>query len=566
MASSAATSWIRDSESTYGHGKYPFGPCEEGDCEGAACFQLPEKRVCLDHKPPQYLFIPFMGQQTKMFTASERWVLAGGGAGGSKTYGGSRLWLKQHPEEHARWKRGEIEKSKGAFLFARRTMPELTDVIEDFRNYKDVVCPVHRWNEQRSLFLCECGYKVQFGGMEEDDSWRKYYGSEWSLVALDEAWQNTVTQIEQLDSRIRCSDPVLGRKVQMYLLTNPVGSEAKQWMKRKFKVAQYPQGEVRIPVQTKLDDGRKITQHRIYIPSNLYDNPALMRDGQYEANLKRKSKVMQETLLRNNWASDEGTWVGDDWDNRRHVIDPHPIPASWPKFKCADYGYSSKGAVHWCAVDPNGGIVVYRAWSFRRLTAREMGIRVKEIESRPLKWRATNGKVITVVEPEWDFGADCSDVRGAMDKALWARNGEDGESRGEILETMGVGFYQSDKGTVIRHNAAERIRWRLRNEVADPFTDGKFVPALRFFRGTTENTVQLDDGEEVLTGPIHTLPALPYDPNDPDVPDTKADDHDWDTQAYGTGSRPVPGEQPEAEVYDFVSYKKAVHSGGLGDW
>jgi hypothetical protein len=564
LASSVA--WERDEGSAYGHGLFPHGPCSEPGCGEAACFNVPPGRlVCLEHKPQELFFWPFLGQQTKIWNARERWVLAGGGAGPGKTYVGARLWLKQHGAsnaegdlEHARWMRTG-KKSQGAFLFTRRTMPELDDQIEEFRNYKDAACPRHKWSEQKSLFVCECGYKVKFGGMEGDEDWRKYFGSEWTLVAMDESWTNTVEQIEKLDTRVRCSDPVLQEKVQIYFLTNPMGSEAKQWMKEFFEVAKHPQGEVSIAEPVKLRDGRIKVEHKIYIPSNLYDNPALMKDGGYEANLARRSAGTRRMLLQNDWNVDQGAWVGDDWDADRHVIAPHPIPAAWPKYKEADYGYDSLTVVHWMAVDPEGGVVCYRAWSCRLLTAYEVGLRIRQIESEPLfvNFKAKDGtkRRIMVVPKEWDDECNMSNVRGPLDAATWAKTGETGESRGEILEKLGTGFYRSDKGTVTRHSAAERIRWRLRNVVRDPFDDKKDVPALRFFRGTTENMIENKRGKEEMAGPIHTLPRLAADKNDPDVPDTKGNDHDWDALAYGTGTRPTPGEEPQAEVYDFVSFR-----------
>lgn len=565
---SASTAWIREPNTTYGAGRYPHGRCEVLDCDEPACFAIPldggSQRICLDHKPDDIIFLPFLGQQTKLFAATERRVLGGGGAGGSKTYAGSRLWLKQHHMVHAAWEAGQIERSKGWALFLRRTIPELLDVVEDFRGYKDAITPAGRarWSEQKSIWICECGYKVQFGGMEDDGDWKKYYGGQYSLVVIDEAWQFTKKQILEIDGRIRCPDPILGPMVQLYLLTNPVGSETKKWMKRQFVDCAPPEEPTYQEVE--LADGRILKEWQVYIPSNLFDNPALMRDGRYEANLRKKSAAMKRMLLDNDWTVDEGAWVGDDWDPTRHIIKPHAIPRSWPKFKCGDYGYSSKSSVHWVAVDPSGGLVVYRSWSCKGLTAREVALRIREKERTEL-WvkRRETGERVMIVPVEWDEDAECTTVRGPMDAALWAKNGEDGESRGEIFEALGTGFYRSDKGTRVRHSAAEQIRWRLRNEVPDPFIEGRFTPSLRFFEGTTETTMFDEDGNKFKTGPIHTIPTLPADANDPDVPDTDADDHDWDALAYGVMSRPMGEPQREAEVLDFMSFR-AKKGGGEG--
>jgi hypothetical protein len=56
-------------------------------------------------------------------------------------------------------------------------------------------------------------------------------------------------QIEELDSRIRCSDPVLGRMLQMVIATNPIGYglPTKAWLKRRFISIARPWQPVRVP-------------------------------------------------------------------------------------------------------------------------------------------------------------------------------------------------------------------------------------------------------------------------------------------------------------------------------
>lgn len=571
-----SSAWKRLEDTTYGYGKFPFGRCTEDDCPEAACFRVPDtdndngqKLVCLDHKPKKLFFVPFLGQQEKLVGATERYVLGGGGAGGSKTFAGARLWLKQHGPEHERWRRGEIEHSEGWAIFFRRILSELRAVITDFKRYHKKVNPRGKWNQQEKIWECECGFQVQFGGMENDDDWEKYYGNQYTLVVFDEAWQFTKKQITEIDSRIRCGDPVLSAQVQLYLLTNPIGSETKKWMKRRFVDVADP--ETPVLMEVKLADGRTIQEWQVYIPSNMYDNPALVRDGKYEANLRKKSALQVRILLTNDWTADEGAWVGEDWDVTRHVIFPHSIPSSWPKWKDADYGFASKSVCHWGATDPSGGHVIYRAISCKGLTVREFGNLIKEIESKPLWWTSPSGRRVKIVDVEWDHERDCTNVRGPMDAALWQRHGEDGgETRGEILESIGTGFYPSDKGTKVRHQAAEHIRGKLRELVPDPFREGEVTPGLRFFRDTTETRMFDEDGAVMMAGPIHTLPTLPADTDDPDVPDTDADDHDWDALAYGLMSRQGPGGEPEAEVIDFLSIRAgraaAAGPGGHINW
>jgi len=555
-------------ENKYGFGKYPHGRCHEPGCEKAACHRYSDRVVCRRHLPPEVVFAPFLGQQEKLFTATERWVLGGGGAGGSKTFAGSHLWLKQYALEKARFEAGEISASKGHFLFLRRTMPELLQVISHFKTIMRRIDPNVVWNEvqKTATFPSAGGYVVQFGGMEHDDDWEKYWGGNYSMVVMDEAVQFTVKQIDKIDQRIRVADDEgLGRMLQLYLLTNPIGTSTKLWLKRRFVTVAEP--ETSVKVRTTLLDGRIVEDWQVYIPSNLYDNPALMEDGKYEASLMMRSEATRRALLLNDWDVDEGAWVGEDWDPSVHICEPFRIPNSWTRFKCADYGFSSRSSVLWFAVDPEGNLVCYRSLSTRKLTAEELGRRIKDIESEPL---FVNGQLI--VEAEWDPTQDMSTVWGPMDSSVWARSGESGESRGEILDRMGVGFFRADKGTGMRHSAAEQIRNRLRRRT--PNARGEFViPGLRFFRSCKTRIRSTDGSGWEETGPIVTIPLLAFDPNDPDVWDTNADDHDMDALAYGVMSRPLAGEHETHEskatgvVVEILKLREARATGSaFPDW
>jgi hypothetical protein len=552
--------WARREDNWYGAGRFPFGQCTV--CDEPACFDAPANDnetslFCQAHLPDNLVFWPFLGQQTKLWEATERWVLGGGGAGGSKTYVGARLWIKQWNHEQRRYlkakDRGKDFKSKGWALFMRRTMPELLQVIDDFLTYFRKVDPGAHWLAAKNLCTFSNGYKVQFAGMEDENDYLKYYGGAYTLVVADEAVMFTKKQLTEIDKRVRCADPVLDELCQFYYLTNPIGGETKQYLKETFVRAADP--ETRIPVVVTLADGRMRTEYRIYIPCNLYDNPSLVASGRYEASLMTSSDAMRRALLLNDWDVDEGTWLGADWNPLLHICNPFPIPKSWPKYKCGDWGFTTRGAVHWMAVDEDGDEVCYRSWSFRDMIASVVAQEIKAIESFPLVWKdPATGKLVQVTDAEWDRANDCSTVFGPMDAATWAKQGETRESRGEILATAGCGFEPSDKGTNIRIDAANQMRTRLRSRSPDArgrLEPGK--PGIRFFRGTTETRLKGKDGKYRLTGPIHTLPGLPFDPKNPDVWDTNADDHDADAWAYGETSRPMSAERKEDEVYGYMT-------------
>jgi phage terminase large subunit len=60
------------------------------------------------------------------------------------------------------------------------------------------------------------------------------------------------------------------------------------------------------------------------------------------------------------WAVAEGTVYEDSWDRSRNVIEPVAIPHDWPRYLAIDFGYTNPFVCLWCAVDPDGRIIIYR--------------------------------------------------------------------------------------------------------------------------------------------------------------------------------------------------------------
>lgn len=60
------------------------------------------------------------------------------------------------------------------------------------------------------------------------------------------------------------------------------------------------------------------------------------------------------------WVAAEGTVYEDSWDPKRNIIDPFPIPASWPRYMSVDFGYVNPFCAKWYAEDPDGGLICYR--------------------------------------------------------------------------------------------------------------------------------------------------------------------------------------------------------------
>lgn len=535
----------------------PYGPCQAANdnCGSAAIHRHPEGHVvCRQHLPVEVIWAPFLGKQERFMATTERYVLFGGSAGPGKSDCAIRKWIPQWSREHQRWAAHEIESSTGHCIIFRRQAPELLQLIGRFKRFYKRIDPGAEWfgGEGKSGHCkFSCGYIVQFAGIENDSDWEKYYGPEYTMMIFDEATQFTVDQIEQLDARIRSTDPVLSQSLQLILCTNPVGHETKLHLRYEYVEARglHLPPETTFVIRTKLKDGRIVDATRIYIPASLYDNPALLQDGQYEANLRRKGDAMRRALLDGDWYVDAGSWVGEDWDPTIHICEPFEIPAGWTKFKSADYGFASNSSVQWWAVDFDGNMVCYRSLTIKGKTAQELGAIIRELESETLYAVNSAGETVKVTGPEWDKEADCSTVWGPMDQSLWNRQGETGPSRGETLENMGCGFFKADRS---RESAAEQVRNRLRRRTPD--ANGELViPGIRWFSSCT--TRQRVGNKVIRTGPIMTIPAIAIDPANPDLWDTKGNDHDLDAAGYGALYRMQVPER-ETEIDELTLWRQ----------
>jgi hypothetical protein len=75
------------------------------------------------------------------------------------------------------------------------------------------------------------------------------------------------------------------------------------------------------------------------------------------------------------WKRDgSGVWVRDQNQDLLpwHVIPTDEVPEQWRRIASHDWGYDSPGHHLWAAVDPAGGVIIYREWQFRKLDPQDI--------------------------------------------------------------------------------------------------------------------------------------------------------------------------------------------------
>jgi hypothetical protein len=263
---------------------------------------------------------------------------------------------------------------------------------------------------------------------------------------------------------------------------------------------------------------RESVQRRIFVPSTVFDNEALLRhDPQYVQRLASMPEAERRALLYGDWDSFSGQvfteWTNDParyTDHRcTHVIAPFAIPADWAVWCALDWGFARPFSVGWYAVDHERRM--YRIREYYGCTGTpnvgvqmepsEVARKIKEIEADDPNLK--NRKIYRVGDP-----------------AIWGSDGT--ESIGALMERERVYF---QKGDHARIDGKMQVHHRLAFD-----DDG--IPMLYVF-----NTCKHF---------IRTVPALVYDESNVEDIDTDGEDHIYDECLTGdtmvwtyNGVRPI---------------------------
>jgi len=446
--------------------------------------------ITQEQQEREVVFQPNPGPQTDFLAASEREVLYGGAAGGGKSYG-----LLADPMRY-------FHNKNFNGIILRRTNDELRELIWKSQEMYPKIYPGAKWQEKKSQWVFPSGAKLWMTYLERDEDVLRYQGLAFSYIAFDELTQHaTPFAWSYMRSRLRTTDPDL--PLFMRATTNP-GGRGHGWVKqmfvdpapanKRFVATDLETGEPMVFPKGHEKEGEPLFYRR-FIPASLRDNPYLMQDGQYEANLLALPEMQRRQLLDGDWAVADGA-AFPEFKQSKHVCEPFDIPDDWRRFRSCDYGYSSFSAVHWFAIDPSyETLYVYRELYVSKHTGKDLGRAVMEAE---------RGESIHY---------------GVLDSSCWHNRGQIGPSIAEEMVSMGCRWRPSDRSAGARVSGKNRFHEVLKiNEETD-------TPGIVFF-----NTCRQI---------IADLPVIPSDPKGSDDIDPRyATDHAYDSVRYGIMSRP----------------------------
>jgi len=130
------------------------------------------------------------------------------------------------------------------------------------------------------------------------------------------------------------------------------------WVKARFITPAPPGTPIVEEYPVRMPDGteKKLKRARVFIPSSVFDNPALLEnDPDYLAALASLPEAEKQALLYGSWDSFQGQvfteWRNDPahYDDQRwtHVIAPFAIPKHWKIYRGYDFGFSKPFSVGW---------------------------------------------------------------------------------------------------------------------------------------------------------------------------------------------------------------------------
>ena len=437
-------------------------------------------------------------KQAAFMARPEYEALYGGAAGGGKSDALVVEALRQVGIPHY----------KG--LIVRKTYPQLAELIDKSLNYYPRAYPKSRYNASAHTWTFPSGAKILFGSMQYTKDRTRYQGQAYDFIGFDELTHFTWDEYSYLFSRNRPNGP--GTRVYIRASANP-GGVGHGWVKERFVTAGKPMTTIWEDVTWRDPSGqeRRARQSRIFVPSLVFDNPALLNnDPDYVRRLASMPEADRNALLYGDWDSFTGQ-VFTEWRNdpdhyadrlHTHVITPFRVPDGWTIWRSFDWGYSRPFSVGWYAVDHER-----RMYRIRELYG------CTGTPNTGVQWEPAHvAREIRRIEAE-DPNLRGRKIYGVGDPAIWQSDGT--ESIGALMERERVFFEKGD------HN---RIAGKMQVHHRLAF-DGDGLPMLYVF--TTCRHF------------IRTVPNLVYDETDVEDIDTDGEDHIYDELRYVCMKNPI---------------------------
>lgn len=421
--------------------------------------------------------------------------------------------------------------SKGAFF--RKTYKALEDIVQ--RSHFIFGAMGWKFEKDTLTWRSPKGSQLQFLYLDTYEDAQDKRGFEWDWLGFDELtlWR-TDAEYEYVKTRLRvpsnrCKNEELGKKLKPRIVasTNP-GGPGHSWVKKRWAIDLYPNGDHPITEDVYLEDGRKVSSTRVFIRGWLKDNRFYYEDGNYEANLRLKTANTQKMLLDGRWDIMEGAFFSE-WDPTFHTCKAFTVPKDAVVWMGGDWGTAKPYSFGWYHRTPDG--VIYRiaelyGWSGKENigtyeSVLDVGQKIREVENRH-GW--------TVRERYLD--ASCFD------------------------DSKGLGICEADQfasragGNIVFQKAQKKNKTGAINLLRT---------YLRVINGQTAFRIF-----DTCTHAIRTIPAIGTSKDNPEQYDTDGEDHALDEILYALRKNMVNFDNQDHNQKLIRANKRAIDYYGSG--
>ena len=359
-------------------------------------------------------------KQKQFFESKARYTAYGGARGGGKSWAmRMKLILLALNYEGIQ------------ILLLRRTLSELRE--NHLLPMLSLLSGIARYSSTEKEFRFENGSRIKLGYCESVNDVLQFQGQAYEVIGLEEATHFTEFQFLALTESNRASGFMKKKFVpRMYFTCNP-GGVGHEWVKRRFIDRDYRGNE-------KEDD-------YLFIKSLVFDNEYIMKNNpEYVDTLLNLPEARRNAMLYGDWDAFEGAFF-PEFDKFRHITRENiEIPVESVRFRALDYGLDMTACL-WCAVTPDGTVIVYRELYEKNLLLSEAAQKIIALTEKGENIR------YTVASPD-----------------LWNRRQESGKSGFDIMTANGL-------KQMIKADNSRIAGWRVVREYlkAGEFTKPKLL-------------------------------------------------------------------------------------------
>lgn len=364
-----------------------------------------------------------------------------------------------------------------------------------------------RWyggsQQEPPQYVYDNGSRIVVGGL---DKATKIMSSEYDMIYVQEAIELTVTDWENLTTRLR-----YGRMPYQQLLADTNPGAPTHWLNQRCE-----SGATRMLFSKHEDNPR------LYDPAT---DTWTAEGKRYLQTLDELTGVRKARLRYGRWVAAEGV-IYEDWDPDIHLIDPIAIPESWTRYWVVDFGFTNPFVLQCWAEDGDGRLYLYRElYRSKRLVedhARDILDLVSEVDESYVHDEAEQGPRLYHHGRKWTEPKPNAIICD-----------HDAEDRATLEKHLGRGTKAANK-TVSRGIQCVQARMRVQ-------PDGK--PRIFIVRNCR---VAQDDRLKDAGKPTSTAEEIPgyvWEPDQDGKPSKdqphKEDDHGCDDMRYMVAHRDI---------------------------